>query len=171
MALESINNKKDEQEAFSLNQLDPSFYYKIMSRNSSVGRSSTYQDSDVKIPLDWEVQPGKPRYDRLDAPSTSHVVWERVKSQKYYFDKKIEERSSRTNSSASASDEFIKDFEFVNLDVGETIMSSSPSRSRSSPPLMRSPTCSIKPPKSRFQYVARGLVKWVLAAKPSKDTK
>ncbi|KDP36392.1 hypothetical protein JCGZ_08661 [Jatropha curcas] len=63
MALKRIQSRRDERTTSSLHQLDPAFYKKIISRNSSArhSRQNSIYCSPIAVPFVWEIQPGKPR--------------------------------------------------------------------------------------------------------------
>ncbi|KAG6740755.1 hypothetical protein POTOM_056224 [Populus tomentosa] len=62
MTLEGIKTGREER-IVSLYQIDPGFYKKILSRNSSLKRSSSISAyrNPGEVPFTWEMQPGKPR--------------------------------------------------------------------------------------------------------------
>jgi hypothetical protein len=62
MTLEGIETGREER-IVSLYQVDPGFYKKILSRNSSLKCSSSISiyRNPGEVPFTWEMQPGKPR--------------------------------------------------------------------------------------------------------------
>ncbi|KAJ4828572.1 hypothetical protein Tsubulata_032496 [Turnera subulata] len=162
MALGKGNQINRGHRVSSLDEVDPYFYNKIMSRRSSVSHSSrfisSYNPSPGMVPLGWEREPGQPKY-QPDSPTTTTVTV----SPKF---RKLDssEESSKSSCDVSASDEdFFSSDDFDEATVSAATNTSSSAASFPSPPRPSSTCMIIQKPKVPFRRKARGFMKWVFA--------